>query len=320
MKVAVIGGGRSPERDVSERSAQRAAAALEDTGWETRIIDPAQTSLVEAVRGFAPALCYLTLHGKEGEDGTVQRVLDLLGVPYTGSAALDCEAAFDKVLEKDILARAGVRTPRWAVVEAASLRDLGAGAAMDRVEEIVGLPCVVKPSRSGSALGVGVVTRTGDLAGAMMSALSYSDAVIVEAKVEGTEVSVGVIGDPPTALPAVEVVPKDGLYDYVARYTSGMTEYFAPARLGPEVSLACVDSALGTTTALRLRSVSRVDMIIDRAGLPWVLEANVSPGLTETSLLPMGASAAGMSISELCDLIARSALGPTREPDLAPSR
>jgi D-alanine-D-alanine ligase len=307
MKIAVIGGGRSPERDVSLRSAQRVAAALGSSGHEIRVIDPAETSLVEDVRGFAPSVCYLVLHGKEGEDGTVQRLLDLLGVRYTGSAALNCEMAFDKVLAKDTLSRAGVRTPRWAVIEATSLRDLGGGSALDLVLDGVGLPCVVKPSRSGSALGVSVVSAASQLTTALMSALAYSEAAVIESRVEGSEVAVGSIGTPPTSLPPIEIVTKEGLYDYVARYTTGMTEYFAPARLTPEVSLACTRIAESAIEALGLRGVSRVDLIVDRSGAPWVLEANVAPGMTETSLLPMAAATAGIGLAELCERVVSSA-------------
>lgn len=212
MRVAIIAGGRTPERDVSLRSGQRVNHALVEGGHDAWVVDPGEVSLVEALQERAPDACYLTLHGKEGEDGTVQRLLDLLGIPYTGTAPFDCEVAFDKVLAKDALVRAGVRTPEWLVVEGWALRDLGAGAALSQVTDRVGLPCVVKPSRSGSALGVSFVERASDLAAAVMAALSFAGAAIVEAKVEGSEVAVGVVGTPPDAeaLPLVEIVAKSG--------------------------------------------------------------------------------------------------------------
>ncbi len=197
MKIAVLAGGRTPERDVSLRSGQRVKVALEELGHDASVIDPGECALVETLVETRPDLCFLALHGKEGEDGTVQRLLDLLAIPYTGTAAFDCEIAFDKVLAKDALARAQVRTPEWVTIEGWALRDLGAGAALGTAAERVGLPCVVKPSRSGSALGVGFVEREADLAAAVMAALSFSGAVVIERKIVGTEIAVGLIGSPP---------------------------------------------------------------------------------------------------------------------------
>ena len=307
MRIAVIAGGRTPERDVSLRSGQRVSHALGEAGHEAWLVDPGEISLVEALQERAPEICYLTLHGKEGEDGTVQRLLDLLQIPYTGTAPFDCEVAFDKVLAKDALVRAGVTTPDWVVVEGWALRDLGAGSALGKVTERVDLPCVVKPSRSGSALGVSFVERASDLATAVMAALSFAGAAVVEAKVEGSELAVGVVGTPPEALPLVEIVPKGGVFDYAARYTAGATEYFAPARVSAEIATVCTDQAMRAVTGLHLLDVARVDTIVDASGTPWVLEVNVSPGMTETSLLPMAAQAAGWSLTELCERVVRSA-------------
>ena len=310
MRVAVLAGGRTPERDVSLRSGHRVTQALAAGGHDTWLVDPGESPLVEVLQERAPDICYLTLHGKEGEDGTVQRLLDLLEIPYTGTHAFDCEVAFDKVLAKDALIRVGVATPDWVVIEGWALRDLGAGAALPNAVERVGLPCMVKPSRSGSALGVGSVERTSDLAAAVMAALSFADAAIVEAKVEGSEVAIGVVGRHPEPLPLVEIVPKSGVYDYASRYTAGATEYFAPARVSDEIATACTSEALRAINGLHLRDVARVDTIVDASGKPWVLEVNVAPGMTETSLLPMAAQAAGWSLTELCERVLQSALTP----------
>jgi D-alanine-D-alanine ligase len=307
MRIAVLAGGRTPERDVSLRSGRRVAGALAELGHEAPLIDPAERPLTESLQETAPDLCFLSQHGKEGEDGTVQRLLDLLRVPYTGTAPFDCEIAFDKVLAKDALRRAGVDTPDWVTVEAWALRDLGAGSAMSVVAERIGFPCVVKPSRSGSALGVGFVDREADLPAAIMGALAFSGAAIVETRVVGTEVAAGIVGAPGEPLPLVEIEPKHGPYDYVARYTAGATEYFVPARVSPEVAEACAVQARHAVDALRLRDLTRVDIIIDREGRPWVLEVNVSPGMTETSLVPMAAQAGGMSLAELCRRIVEAA-------------
>jgi len=307
-RIAVLAGGRSPEREVSIRSGHRIAAALVERAYEAVILDPAEVPLVEALGEGTFDACYLALHGKEGEDGTVQRVLQLVGMPFTGTPPFACEIAFDKALAKDALLEAGVRTPPWATIEAAALRDLAAGAALARAVERVGLPCVVKPSRSGSAMGMSFVERESDLPVAVMGALSFSDAAIVEAKVEGVEVAGGIIGAEAEALPLVEIVSKSGVYDYAARYTAGATEYYVPARVSVEVAEACSLHAMRAFEGMGLRDVTRVDLIVDAEGNPWVLEVNVSPGMTETSLLPMAAQAAGYSLPDLCDVIVGSAL------------
>jgi D-alanine-D-alanine ligase len=311
VRIAVLAGGRTPERDVSLRSGHRVSLALGELGHDAVLVDPADRPLVETLLELQPAICWLSLHGKEGEDGTVQRLLHLIDIPYVGSAAFDCEVAFDKVLAKDVLRRAGVPTPAWVTVEGAALRDLGAGALLGTAVERVGLPCVVKPSQSGSALGVGFIDRAADLPAAVMAALSFSGAAIIETKVEGSEVALAAVGTPVDALPLVEIVPKSGVYDYASRYTAGATEYFSPARLSAEVSADVTAAALAAVSALRLRDLTRVDVMVDGEGRPWVLEVNVSPGMTETSLVPMAARAAGMSLADVCDRVLRSALART---------
>lgn len=281
-------------------------ASLIERGHDAWLVDPADAPLVEVLRGRGPDLVWLALHGKEGEDGTVQRLLEVLDLPYTGTSPFRAEIAFDKVLAKDALAQASIDTPRWAVVEGWALRDLGAGHAMHDVVERVGLPCVVKPSRSGSALGVGFVDREADLAPAVMAALSFSGAAVVETKVEGREIACALVGDPLEALPPVEIAPKGGVYDYAARYTAGATEYFAPARLSPEEETAVRTVSVDAAAALSLRDLTRVDLIVDRDGRPWVLEVNVSPGMTDTSLTPMAAQAAGLTLADLCDRVLQS--------------
>ncbi len=310
MNVAVLAGGRTPEREVSLRSGRRMTSSLAELGHNAWLVDPGETSLTEALQERAPDLCWLSLHGKEGEDGTIQRLLDLLQIPYTGTRAFDCEVAFDKLLAKDALARAGVSTPPWVAIEGWALRDLGAGAALHTAVDRIGLPCVVKPSRSGSALGVGFVDREQDLPAAVMGALSFSGAAVIEAKVEGSEVAAALVGSPLEPLPLVEIVPKSGVYDYASRYTAGATDYFTPARLAGEVATDVGSTSVRAAEALHLRDVTRVDTIVDHEGHPWVLEVNVSPGMTETSLVPMAAASAGMSLDGLCDAILQSASHP----------
>jgi D-alanine-D-alanine ligase len=307
MRVAVLAGGRTPEREVSLRSGHRMMASLIELGHDAWLLDPSEAPLTESLLERRPERCWLALHGKEGEDGTIQRLLDLLAIPYTGTTAFDCEIAFDKLLAKDALARADVPTPPWVAIEGWALRDLGAGAALHVAIERVGLPCVVKPSRSGSALGVGFVEREQDLPGAVMAALSFSGAAVIEAKVEGSEVAAALIGTPLQPLPLVEIAPKSGVYDYAARYTAGATDYFTPARLSTEVASTVGSTVLRAAEALHLRDITRVDASVDREGRPGGRAVNVAPGMTETSLLPMAAQAAGMSLADVCDAVLRDA-------------
>jgi D-alanine-D-alanine ligase len=310
IRVAVLGGGRSPEREVSLRSGHRVASALQTRGFDATPIDPAEGPFVETLSTATVSVCYVALHGKEGEDGTVQRLLDALGIAYTGSSPRACQLAFDKVLAKETLEEAGVPTPPWATIQATALRDLAAGPVLRTVVERLGLPLVVKPSRAGSAMGLSFVEREHDLPHAVMNALSFSDAAIVERRVDGPEVAVGLVGgaDP---LPLVEVVPKSGLFDYAARYTPGATEYYAPARLAPEVGAAAQAAAARAFEVLGVRDVARADVMIDAAGKAWVVDVNVSPGMTDTSLLPMAAQAAGIGFEELCERVLGLALGRT---------
>jgi D-alanine-D-alanine ligase len=311
-RVVVLGGGRSPEREVSLRSGHRVASALQGRGHDAFLLDPAEGPFVENVSAARASACYVALHGKEGEDGTVQRLLELLDIPYTGSRPHACQRTFDKVLAKEALDIAGIATPGWAAIQVTALRDLAAGPALHAVAEGLGLPLVVKPSRAGSAMGLAFVEHERDLAGAVMNALSFSDAAIIERRIDGVEVAAGMIGgvDP---LPLVEIVPKSGVFDYAARYTAGVTEYYAPARLGPEEEEAAHAAAIAAFDVLGVRDVGRADVMVDAQGKPWVVDVNVSPGMTDTSLLPMAAQAAGIEFDELCERVLRLCLGRDRD-------
>lgn len=306
--IAVLAGGRSPEREVSLRSGHRVAAALHTRGFEASLLDPAEGPFVENVSTARVSACYVALHGKDGEDGTVQRLLELLAMPYTGTAPRSCQLAFDKVLAKETLDAAGAPTPAWTAIQATALRDLAAGPALRTVVERLGLPLVVKPSRAGSAMGLSFVEQERDLPHAVMNALSFSDAAVVERRIDGPEVAVGMLGGVREPLPLVEIVPKSGVFDYAARYTPGATEYFAPARLSPDVAAECQAAAANAFSVLGLRDVGRADVMVDGDGRPWIVDVNVSPGMTDTSLLPMAAQAAGIGFEELCERIIRLAL------------
>ncbi len=308
-RVVVLAGGLSHERDVSLRSGRRVADALDGAGVETAVLD-VDAGLLDALSVHRPAVVIPLLHGASGEDGAVRDVLELLDLPYVGSRPFACRPAFDKPTAKSVVLTAGVCTPRSVTLPQTTFRELGAAAVMQALLESLGLPLMVKPARGGSSLGASVVRIPEDLPPAMVSCFSYGDAALVERYVEGTEVAVSVVetDSGPIALPAVEIVPDGGFYDYSARYTAGTTEFFAPARLEIGAAKACAEAALAAHAALGLRDVSRTDLIVDDAGEVWFLEVNVAPGMTETSLFPQAVAAAGLDLGELWNgLVARAA-------------
>ncbi|MBK0865302.1 MAG: D-alanine--D-alanine ligase [Saccharopolyspora sp.] len=306
--VAVLSGGLSHEREVSLRSGRRLSTALRSVGMTVGEWD-ADSRLVARVQDERPDAVVIALHGGEGENGAVQSVLDMLGVPYVGTDPRACRRAWDKPTAKAELARAGLSTPDWVVLPHATFRELGAQSVLDALVAKLGLPLMLKPDQGGSALGARVVREASELPSAMVGALSYGDTVLVEQFVEGVEVAIGVVdtADGPEALPAVRIETTDGVYDYTARYTAGLASYEAPADLDPEVAARAGELAVSAHKLLGLRDVSRTDAIIDRDGTVHFLEVNVSPGLTETSLLPMAVEAAGHSLGNVfADLVEKA--------------
>ena len=295
--VAVIAGGLSFEREVSLRSGQRVADALRERGYRVGELD-ADHRLVEALRGGQFDVAFLALHGRFGEDGTVAAILELLGLPYTGSSFEASRLAFDKLAAKSVLRRAGLTVPHAIPLAEGALRELGVGALLDQAMDELGLPLVVKPNRGGSALGIRLVERPDQLPAALMAAFGYDDTVLLERRVAGTEVALAVV-DGLAALPAVEVRPKEGWYDFSARYTHGAADFRAPAELDPVVTERCLEAAHAAHLALGCRDLSRVDAILDEDGVCHILEVNTGPGLTTTSLVPMAADAAGISFTDL---------------------
>ncbi|WP_156755394.1 D-alanine--D-alanine ligase family protein [Actinokineospora pegani] len=297
--VAVLAGGLSHERDVSLRSGRRVSAALRSVGITVEEWD-ADASLLPRLRDSRPDAVVIALHGGEGENGSIQTVLDLMGVPYVGAGVDACRRAWDKPSAKAELRRAGLLTPDWVVLPHQAFRELGARPVLDSMVERLGLPMMLKPDQGGSALGAQVVREAAELPTAMVGCLAYSDSVLAERYVAGVEVAVTVIEDQdgPRALPAVEITPASGVYDYTARYTAGLTTFHTPARLAPPVAEAVADLAVSAHRLLGLRDVSRTDAVVDADGAVHFLEVNVSPGLTETSLVPMAFEAAGLSFGE----------------------
>jgi D-alanine-D-alanine ligase len=306
VKVAVLKGGRSLERGVSLRSAARVEDALARLGHDVDSIDVGG-DLVKRL-GEGPDVAFVAMHGVGGEDGTAQELLEVLGIPFTGPGAAACARSMDKVTAKHAMREAGIATPDWFAFSQAAFRELGAADALGRLEQTLGFPLVVKPSRGGSSLGVKFAADEQEVPGALVAAFSYDDRVLLERFVDGRELAVSVLGDEP--LPVVEASPAEGdRYDFEARYEIGRTHFVCPAELTAGEERAVTEAALATYRALGCSGFARVDLILDEEG-PWVLEANAIPGLTDTSLLPQAAEAAGMSFEQLVERILDLALRP----------
>lgn len=282
------------------RSGRRLATALRSA--ELSVVEwDADATLLTRLRTERPDAVAIALHGGEGENGSVQAVLDLLGVPFVGTPAAACRRAWDKPNAKAEFVRAGLLTPEWVALPHATFREFGAQAVLDAMVDRLGLPLMVKPDQGGSALGAQMVSTAAELPAAMVSCLAYADTVLAERFVTGTEVAVTVVhnGDGPRALPPVEIVANGGVYDYTARYTPGATSFHCPARLDTTTIAALEQAALRTHDLLGLRDVSRTDAVVDADGRVQILEVNVSPGLTQTSLLPTAVAAAGIDLGTL---------------------
>jgi D-alanine-D-alanine ligase len=307
VKVAVLKGGRSLERGVSLRSAARVEDALGRLGHEVLAVDVGG-DLVRRLQEERPEVAFVVMHGLGGEDGTVQELLEILGIPFTGPGVAACGRCVDKVAAKHELRDAGVPTPDWFAFNETAFRELGAADALAGLEERLGFPLVVKPSRGGSALGVKFAASWFEVPEALVSAFSYDDRVLLERFVEGRELAVSVLGG--EALPVVEAIPAAGdRYDFEARYEIGRTEFACPARLGEAETATVTAAALAAYEALGCSGFSRVDLILAVEG-PQVLEVNAIPGLTDTSLLPQAAEAAGISFEQLVERILDLALKP----------
>jgi D-alanine-D-alanine ligase len=311
-RVAVLKGGRSLERGVSLRSGARVEDALGRLGHEVVPIDVG-LDLIRRLEALAPDVAFVALHGRDGEDGTVQELLEILGLPYTGSGVLACARATDKVLTKHLLLEAGLPTPPFFSFTQTAFRELGAAEALPAIEERLDFPIVVKPSSQGSALGIRFARTAGDVPGALVAAFSYDGRVLLERHVAGRDLAVSILEGPdgPQALPVVEAVPRtEDFYDFEARYEIGRTAFVCPAELGAEITDRAQELALATYELLGCRGFARVDLMLGEDGDLFVLEANAIPGLTETSLLPQAAEAAGIGFDELVGRILELALAP----------
>ena len=296
-RVAVLKGGRSLERQVSLRSGARVEDALARLGHEVIAVDVG-ADLIGRLREARPDVAFIAMHGRDGEDGTVQELLEILDVPYTGSGVLACMRATDKVIAKHLMIEAGIPTPEFFAFSETAFRELGAADALPAIEERLEFPIVVKPSSQGSALGIKFAKSAADVPAALIAAFSYDSRVLLERHVDGRDLAVSILDGEP--LPVVEAVPREEeFYDFEARYEIGRTEFVCPAELPAATTERAHELALQTYGLLGCSAFARVDLMLDGAGELSVLEANPIPGLTETSLLPQAAEAAGISFDEL---------------------
>jgi D-alanine-D-alanine ligase len=315
LEVAVLKGGGSLERTVSLRSAARVQHTLRALGHEVIPIDVGP-DLVERLLEAAPDAAFVALHGRDGEDGTVQGLLETLAIPYTGSEPGACLRCTDKALAKYTMRAAGIPTPPFAAFEETAIKELGVATVLPRLQDTIGLPLVVKPARQGSALGIKFARAAQELPAAIVGALSYDRKVVIERYVQGRDLAVSVLDSPPTsadpaplALPIVEAIPREeSFYDYSSRYEIGMTTFVCPAALDEPLAARAQELALEVYRLLGCHGMARVDLMLDEQTAELtVLETNVVPGLTETSLLPQAADAAGIDFEELVARILESA-------------
>ncbi|WP_426517318.1 D-alanine--D-alanine ligase family protein [Diaminobutyricibacter sp. McL0618] len=312
LDIIVLAGGISHERDISLRSGRRVTDRLTALGHRVTALEP-DGSLLAYLSANRPDVVWPALHGASGEDGALRALLELTGIPFVGSRTDAARMAWSKPTAKTIVERAGVSTPASVTLPKETFRELGANSVLDTVIAGLGSSLVVKPAQGGSAQGVTIVDDAADLPRAMVDAYTYSDVALIEQRAVGSEVSVTVIdlGDGPVALPAVEIVPVAGAYTFDARYNAGETRFYVPARVSDEVAARVARAAELAHTALGLRHLSRIDLIVDADGEPWFLEANVLPGLTETSIAPQAIEAAGMSLGDVYAGLAVAAIRDT---------
>jgi D-alanine-D-alanine ligase len=309
-RIAVLKGGRSLERQVSLKSGARVQDALERLGHEVVAIDVGG-DLVARLTEERPELAFVALHGRDGEDGTVQELLEVMGIPYTGSGVSACIRASDKVLAKHAMRDAGIPTPDFFAFNETAFRELGAAQALPAIEERLQFPIVVKPATQGSALGIKFARTATDVPAALVAAFSYDRKVLLERHVAGRELAVSIIDERgvPRALPIVEAVPQEeDFYDFEARYEIGRTRFVCPAELDDRLTARAGAIALEVYGLLGCAGFARVDLMLEVATDDlYVLEANPIPGLTETSLLPQAADAAGIGFDELVERIVAAA-------------
>lgn len=297
-RVAVLHGGRSSERDVSLRTGAACAEALQQKGYDVTLVD-VDVDVAARLREARADVAFIALHGRWGEDGCIQGLLESMGIPYTGSGVLASAVGMDKVVAKVLFRTLGIPVIEYVVFPPER------AASITVAELPFGLPCVVKPSGEGSSVGVHLVKDAALLAAACKDAASFKGDVIVERYVKGKEIQVAVLDG--TALGAIEVVPANEFYDYAAKYTAGTTRYFYPARIPPDHARAVMEAAEKAHRGLGCAGVTRSDFILTDDGTPYVLEVNTLPGMTATSLVPKIAAGNGIPFPDLCERLLEGA-------------
>jgi D-alanine-D-alanine ligase len=307
-KIGVLMGGRSAEREVSLRTGEAVCRALIEAGYNTVKIDVG-SDLVERLKEEGVELAFLALHGRYGEDGTIQGLLEMLDIPYTGPGVLASALASDKIATKKILLYEGLPTPRFMQVTEKEALSAGLLETAEKVLREMGLPLVVKAPTQGSTIGTSFVHERKDVVTALELAYRYDRVALVEQFIEGMEVTAPVLGnDNPVALPLIEIVSATGVYDYEAKYTAGMSDHIIPPRIPGEQQAMIKELAVRTFQALGCRGLSRVDFMVEQGGGAYILEVNTMPGMTATSLFPDAARAAGIEFPQLVDQIVKLAL------------
>ncbi len=299
LVVGVIAGGISSEREISLKTGNNIYDSLIRSGYKSILIDP-KNDFIDKLKSINRA--FLALHGRFGEDGTIQGLLEMLKIPYTGSGVLSSAMVIDKVLTKKILQLNKRLTPEFLYIKSRN-GSFDKNEAKLLLRGKMDFPVIVKPNREGSTLGINIVNDEFELEPAIMDSLNYDTCILIEKYIKGRELTVGIIGEDPVALPVIEIKPKSGFYDYYSKCTKNMTEYIVPAKLDKETLNNVPELAIRSHNALKCSSVSRVDFILNNKNIPYVLEINTMPGMTETSLVPKAASKAGISFDLLVEII-----------------
>ena len=315
LRVLVIAGGLTHERDVSVRSGRRVANVLTQSGHTVHVHD-LDADLLTEIDAFAPDVIWPLVHGSVGEDGSLQSLIEAIGIPFVGSNSVQAMLVSNKPTAKGLVAASGVATPGWVSLPQLLFRQLGATQVLDAIDTDLTYPVVVKPTDGGSALGISRVEDSDQLRAAMVDAFAYGERIMIERFVAGREIAVSVLDleEGPQALPPVEIVTDDGDYNYDARYTTDTTEYFVPARLDAAEAETVSRCGVEVHRILGLRHLSRIDFILDDEGTVWFIDANVAPGMTDTSLFPQSAQAQG-SFARTCDALVRFVAAGSPSPD-----
>jgi D-alanine-D-alanine ligase len=298
-RIAVLMGGQSSEREISLRTGEAILKALKGKGYQAFPLDVG-SDIAFRLRKSEAEIAFIALHGRLGEDGTIQGLLEVMRIPYTGSGVMASALSMNKVMAKKVFSFHQIPTPEFQCFEAAELK----GKTIEECVTIP-LPLIIKPVEEGSTIGITIVNKKGDLPRAIKKASQFGNAVLLEKFIEGREVTVGVLDD--KSLPVIEIAPKEGFYDYYAKYTKGFTEYILPARLKKKSYALVQELGLRAYQALGCEGAARVDFMVDEQERPYCLEVNTVPGMTETSLLPKAANAVGIGFNELVEMMLEGA-------------